>query len=39
LLINTLQVVPKDTEKLEQILKAKEREKEKQAMHIEDTQR
>jgi hypothetical protein len=36
--INTLQNAPRDAEKLERLLKAKQRQKE-EAMHIEDTQR
>jgi hypothetical protein len=39
LLIKTLQNVPRDAEKLERLLKVKERQKEVEAMHIEDTQR
>jgi hypothetical protein len=35
--IKTLQNAPRDPEKLEQLLKARERQKE-EAMHIEDTQ-
>ena len=36
--IKTLQNAPRDAEKLEKLLKAKQRQKE-EAMHIEDTQR
>jgi hypothetical protein len=36
--IETLQNAPRDAEKLERLLKAKQRQKE-EAMHIEDTQR
>ena len=36
--IKTLQNAPRDAEKLERLLKAKQRQKE-EAMHIEDTQR
>jgi hypothetical protein len=36
--IKTLQNAPRDPEKLEQLLKARERQKE-EAMHIEETQR
>jgi hypothetical protein len=36
--IKTLQNAPKDADKLERLLKAKERQKEK-TMHIEDTQK
>ena len=36
--IETLQNAPRDAEKLEKLLKAKQRQKE-EAMHIEDTQR
>ena len=36
--IKTLQNAPRDAEKLEKLLKAKQRQK-KEAMHIEDTQR
>ncbi len=37
--IKTLQNAPRDAEKLEKLLKAKQRQKEEEAMHIEDTQR
>jgi hypothetical protein len=37
--IKTLQNAPRDVDKLEWLLKAKEREKEEEAMHMEDTQR
>jgi demethoxyubiquinone hydroxylase (CLK1/Coq7/Cat5 family) len=37
--IKTLQNAPRDVEKLEWLLKVKEREKEHEAMHIEDTQK
>ena len=36
--VETLQNAPRDAEKLERLLKAKQRQKE-EAMHIEDTQR
>jgi hypothetical protein len=37
--IKTLQTAPKDADKLERLLKVKEREKHQEAIHIEDTQR
>lgn len=37
--IETLENAPRDAEKLERLLKAKQRQKEEEAMHIEDTQR
>ena len=37
--IKTLQNAPRDAKKLERLLKAKQREKEEEAMHIEDTER
>jgi hypothetical protein len=37
--IKTLQNAPRDAEKLERLLKAKQSQKEEEAMHIEDTQR
>ena len=37
--IETLQNAPRDPDKLERLLQVKERQKEEEAMHIEDTQR
>jgi hypothetical protein len=37
--IKTLENAPRDADKLEQLLQVKQRQKEKEAMHIEDTQR
>jgi hypothetical protein len=37
--IKTLQNAPRDPDKLERLLKVKRRQKEEEAMHIEDTQR
>jgi len=37
--INILQNAPRDPDKLERLLKAKARQKEEEAMHIEDIQR
>jgi hypothetical protein len=37
--IKTLQNAPRDADKLEQLLKVKQRQKEEEAMHIEDTER
>ena len=37
--IKTLQNAPRDPDKLERLLKSKRRQKEEEAMHIEDTER
>ena len=37
--IKTLQNAPRDTDNLERLLQAKQRQKEEEAMHIEDTER
>ena len=37
--IKTLQNTPRDAEKLEKLLKIKQRQKEEEAMHIEDTEK